>query len=344
MYDPVTDRCAEARTSSLNEDLGQVQYIFSDKTGTLTENVMLFRKFCVDGVAYSVKRESPGKAMYNVEDQPADKLIENLKLQQQQQHQQHGGGGGNLGVQSDFLRAIALCHSSLPESSSPSSIIPGRESDATVASNSKSTSGFPMTTTASKSFKDITYQSSSPDDTALVGGARDMSFVFYARVAERIHLHCLGTKDEEYTVLNTIEFSSKRKRMSVICKYPDGSILLLCKGADSVIVERLSQQQQQQSNFKETMRHVERFATEGLRTLLYGYKKLSPAQYDTWAKRFSAASVALERRQERIEEVAEEIETDLILLGATAIEDKLQAGVPETISKLQLAGKERGIR
>lgn len=69
MYDPVTDQPAKANTSDLNEDLGQVEYLFSDKTGTLTENEMEFKQFAIEGVMY----EERNGELYKVgSDQPTD--------------------------------------------------------------------------------------------------------------------------------------------------------------------------------------------------------------------------------------------------------------------------------
>lgn len=55
MYDEKSDQPAKVNSSDLNEDLGQIEYLFSDKTGTLTENEMVFKQFCVDGTVYEEK-------------------------------------------------------------------------------------------------------------------------------------------------------------------------------------------------------------------------------------------------------------------------------------------------
>ena len=52
MYDPKTDQKAKVNTSDINEDLGQIEYLFSDKTGTLTENEMIFKQFSINGIIY----------------------------------------------------------------------------------------------------------------------------------------------------------------------------------------------------------------------------------------------------------------------------------------------------
>lgn len=136
--------------------------------------------------------------------------------------------------------------------------------------------------------------------------------------------------------LNICEFNSTRKRMSAIFRFPDDSIKLLCKGADSVILERLSET----GNFyvDATTRHLEDYATEGLRTLCLATKDIPEDVYNAWNKKYMDAATTLDHRAEKLDAVAEEIESGLTLIGATAIEDKLQEGVPDTIRTLQEAG------
>ena len=83
--------------------------------------------------------------------------------------------------------------------------------------------------------------------------------------------------------------------------------------------------------------HINDFACEGLRTLLYGYRFLDGDEYRAWKKVYQEATTSLFDRQRRIEEAGEAIEQQLELGGATAIEDKLQNGVPDTIDRLRRA-------
>jgi phospholipid-translocating ATPase len=61
-------------------------------------------------------------------------------------------------------------------------------------------------------------------------------------------------------------------------------------------------------------------------------------EYAAWNERYHEATVSLDDRDQKIEDVSDELERDLRLLGATAIEDRLQDGVPETIRDLKRAG------
>ena len=146
-------------------------------------------------------------------------------------------------------------------------------------------------------------------------------------------------QEAEYEVLNILEFSSTRKRMSVVVRTPDDRVVLYCKGADSVIYERLARGHATNEALREpTLRHMEEYGGAGLRTLCLAYRELEPAAYDAWQGRYVAAKTALDGRAAKVEAVAEDLEADLVLLGATAIEDKLQDGVPAAIRALAGAG------
>nr|XP_043896162.1 phospholipid-transporting ATPase IA isoform X5 [Solea senegalensis] len=282
LYEP-TNTPAMARTSNLNEELGQVKYIFSDKTGTLTCNVMQFKKCTVAGVAYGHSTQSSEEAGFN---DPS--LLENL----QSNHP-------TAAVILEFMTMMAICHTAVPE----------RTEDK------------------------ITYQAASPDEGALVRAARNLGFVFSGRTPDSVIVELLGT-EEKYELLHVLEFTSARKRMSVIMRTPSGKIRLYCKGADTVIYDRLADS----SRYKEiTLKHLEQFATEGLRTLCFAVADISESSYQQWQELHHRAGTSLQNRALKLEESYELIEKNLQLLGATAIEDKLQDRVPETIETLMKA-------
>uniref|UniRef100_A0A8C7VP79 Phospholipid-transporting ATPase n=1 Tax=Oncorhynchus mykiss TaxID=8022 RepID=A0A8C7VP79_ONCMY len=294
MYYAETDTPAMARTSNLNEELGQVKYLFSDKTGTLTCNVMHFKKCTIAGITYGhfpdldVVRSIEDFSSLNSTEFDDPTLIQNIE-------ENHPTSAQIC----EFLTMMAVCHTVVPE----------REEDQLI------------------------YQASSPDEGALVKGAKGLGFVFTARTPGSVIMEARG-KEKSFELLNVLEFSSNRKRMSVVVRTPDGKLRLYCKGADNVIFERLTDS----SQYKElTMAHLEQFATEGLRTLCFTYVDLEEGVYQEWLKEYTRISTIIKDRAQKLEDCYELLEKDLLLLGATAIEDRLQAGVPETIATLMKA-------
>nr|XP_049697064.1 probable phospholipid-transporting ATPase IA isoform X3 [Helicoverpa armigera] len=279
MYHVATDTPAMARTSNLNEELGMVKYVFSDKTGTLTCNVMEFRKCTIGEIIYS----APG---------PNEKLEDTLLYQNLQRNHP------TAGVIREFLTMLAVCHTVIPE----------RVGD------------------------QLNYHAASPDERALVLGAAALGYEFDQRTPRAVRVRAAG-RSEEFAVLNVLDFTSARKRMSVIVRTPSGEIKLYCKGADSVIYPRLAGGAHAQYA-DTTLSHLELFACDGLRTLVFAVADISEQFYQDWANTYHKASIAIQDREQKIEEAAMLIENNLRLLGATAIEDKLQDGVPETIAAL----------
>uniref|UniRef100_A0AAY4DFK1 Phospholipid-transporting ATPase n=1 Tax=Denticeps clupeoides TaxID=299321 RepID=A0AAY4DFK1_9TELE len=280
-----TNTPAMARTSNLNEELGQVKYIFSDKTGTLTCNVMQFKKCTIAGVAYGPQSPPPPEEEDEAAGFTDPGLLENL----QNNHP-------TAPVILEFMTMMAICHTAVPE----------------------------------RSGDRIVYQAASPDEGALVRAARNLGFVFSGRTPDSVIMESLGD-EEKYELLNVLEFTSSRKRMSVIMRTPSGRIRLYCKGAVSVPLHgNLYPSARRSAHFLHSLSlHKSR-----LRTLCFAVADISEATYQQWQEVFQRASTSLQNRALKLEESYELIEKNLQLLGATAIEDKLQDKVPETIETL----------
>ena len=112
----------------------------------------------------------------------------------------------------------------------------------------------------------------------------------------------------------------------------------MCKGADSVIEERLSRQSKNSNCYQATQGFVDNFAQEGLRTLFLAEKYLDEAEYEKWSEESRKAKLVVNNREEAVAAVDEKIETDLELIGSTAIEDRLQDEVAETIQFMKHVG------
>ena len=179
----------------------------------------------------------------------------------------------------------------------------------------------------------LTYQAQSPDEGALVSAARNFGFVFKSRTAKTITCIIKG-KEITYEVLNILDFNNIRKRMSVICRL-ENKILLFCKGADTVIKELLSPISL--TLFEKSEEHLNKFAEDALRTLCLAWKEVSEKDYQIWAQQYHEASTSLENRATKISNLYEKIERNLLFIGSTAIEDKLQEGVSDCILKLAKA-------
>lgn len=287
MYYAPTDTPAVCRTSSLVEELGQISYIFSDKTGTLTCNEMEFRECSIFGTMYAQEVDDNKK-------EQGQKSFDVLRQRALEDNEE----GRTI---REFLSLLAVCHTVIPE------VKDGK----------------------------MVYQASSPDEAALVSGAELLGYRFHTRKPKSIFLDVNG-ETEEWQILNVCEFNSSRKRMSVVVRSPDGRIKLFTKGADTVILERLAEKNQE---FTEaTLVHLEDYATEGLRTLCLAYRDIPEEEYREWAALYDNAAAQMTNRGEQLDKVAEIVEQNLHLLGATAIEDRLQDGVPDTIHTLQQAG------
>ncbi|KIW90861.1 uncharacterized protein Z519_08644 [Cladophialophora bantiana CBS 173.52] len=499
MYDPESDTPMEPHTSTINEELGQVSYIFSDKTGTLTNNSMKFRKMSIGGTSWLHDLD--------LQDEAADGAG-----REKLWHKKRGGKGKEPRSEKQRMSLSRALRKSTA-STGAGTVNHIKQAYTTEETQWKASNGLDMTMESGKTQdlldyiyrrpytvfarkarffllslalchtcipeKDdegnIDYQAASPDELALVTAAQDLGYIVTDRHSNTVTIKTYSDEDEaspvyeKYEVLDIIEFSSSRKRMSVVVRFPDQRICLISKGADSTIrqllrladlaasnvqavqrrasqrksveaqeaLRRRSTQLSQRSSsgyaasprpsgfsfdrsrtvrdsidlwlkerekdagtsqrrkssqfyssrpsmqlpsrqsesysgrvqyspqttprasmqaddsedlvdeslildenavFERCFQHIDDFATEGLRTLLYAYRYLTEDEYKTWKEVYLSATTSIVDRQEKIEHAAELLEAKLELLGATAIEDKLQQGVPDAIDRFRRAG------
>ncbi|KAM5145743.1 phospholipid-transporting ATPase IG isoform 2-T2 [Mantella aurantiaca] len=284
MYDEEMKEGALVNTSDLNEELGQVEYVFTDKTGTLTENSMEFIEFCIDGYKY---RETE-----DVTDGPVATF-----------------GKASTDREELFLRALCLCH--------------------TVQIKEVTQTDGPI----SSSENNCAYVSPSPDEIALVTGAKKYGFTYMGTENETMKVLNKNNEMERHQLLHVLNFDPVRRRMSVLVKLNTGQIFLFCKGADSSVFNRVARDEVGRVKV-----HVEQNALDGYRTLCVAFKELTQEEYDKINKQLNEAKMALQDREEKLARVFDDIENNMHLLGSTAVEDRLQEQAAETIEALHAAG------
>lgn len=377
MKDPNTGEFARCRNSNLNEDLGKIEYVFSDKTGTLTSNEMQLRQISIKGQVFgsagfrledhltleglSALRRFDGKlarAARAVQGTTAwDHLVEGGGSRQQMMAYHHSnpshGTADTLGLAHRHLN-LEDFDPTIPEEGN------GTGSNSPTASATEDTTTVGDRSAAARSavalghhmvdfFTNIClchslileedpnggksrFQGPSPDEVALVDAARQMGFEFKNRAQATMTLNMLGN-EVTYEVLNVMEYSSERGCMSVIARSPDGTVRLYCKGADTKVMKKIrGGTDVDLRNRTESDLHT--FAKHGLRTLVLASKVIPEEVYTDWDNRYQEASRMFEGRDAAMDELGNEIEMDLELIGVTAIEDKLQDGVPEAIKTL----------
>eukprot|EP01062_Namystynia_karyoxenos_P061845 TRINITY_DN5451_c0_g1_i1.p1 TRINITY_DN5451_c0_g1~~TRINITY_DN5451_c0_g1_i1.p1 ORF type:complete len:1261 (+),score=390.46 TRINITY_DN5451_c0_g1_i1:131-3913(+) len=353
------------RTSNLNEQLAIVKYIFSDKTGTLTENRMEFHTGEI-GNPEQEELKKAGQSFSNITDQKSEGDI----AQYLRKHALAGPigppqpvpGGGRSPTHTDnvlwYMLTLALCHEL--------SILADDEGESEESAAAASADG---------AGDQRNYQGASPDEVALAKCAQYNGIEFRARSSGSISVAILGTVFE-YRILDLLPFTSKRKMMSIVLlgpcdRSPAGELVesasaqrfCLVKGADTVMIENCAGGMKlEKVSGEENWRPVDRrkpdhwysdcyhprlwnelskLAGIGLRTLVLAYKPLPDTDsFNRWHDRYGAARkiVQPDQRTKEMEDCWEQMEQDFFICGATAIEDKLQDRVPQTVDFLLRAG------
>ncbi|XP_071701665.1 phospholipid-transporting ATPase 1-like [Rutidosis leptorrhynchoides] len=311
MYDESSNSRFQCRALNINEDLGQIKYIFSDKTGTLTENKMEFKYASIFGVDYSGEK-------INIDDEhrgysiqvngqvwrPKMKVVVDKELLQLSQNGKNTEAGKKI---FDFFLALAACNTIVPI----------------------------VVDTSDPAEKLVDYQGESPDEQALVYAAAAYGFMLMERTSGHIVIDIQGERTR-FNVLGMHEFDSDRKRMSVILGFPDGTIKVIVKGADTSMFNIIDKSVNLDI-INATKSHLYSYSSIGLRTLVVGMRELGVTEFNQWQSSYETASTAVMGRVALLRKVAINLEKNIEIVGASAIEDKLQKGVPEAIESLRKA-------
>lgn len=306
------------RTSTIPEDLGRIEYLLSDKTGTLTRNEMELRKVHVGTVSYG------GDAMEEVSSYVKQAFTFSDADGKDALFTPSAGISSLSGATRtrreiglrvrDLVLALALCHN----------VTPTTEEDE---------DGQPR----------VAYQASSPDEIAIVQWTEQVGLRLLHRDRKSITLQF--ARDERIVVrveiLNVFPFTSDSKRMGIIVRFirntqsskdEDGEILFFQKGADTVMTSIVAANDWLDEE-------TGNMAREGLRTLVVGRKPLSAQQYSAFSAAYAEASLSLSGRDAAMGGVVKQhLERDLELLGVTGVEDKLQPHVKPSLELLRNAG------
>ena len=177
--------------------------------------------------------------------------------------------------------------------------------------------------------KDVLYEAESPDEAALVYAAKGYGVTLMKRKADQVLVQWPNEESpREYNIIAVLPFDSHRKMMSVIVKNKK-SYILLTKGADSAVFNCLRHDQKEIQLISEV--HVERFAREGLRTLAFGRRYMALEEVMEIKRKILELEASTEDSELFLRKLYADVERDLEFLGVTAIEDRLQQGVPDRV-------------
>jgi phospholipid-transporting ATPase len=347
----------QVRTMDLNDELGQISHIFSDKTGTLTSNYMDFRKLCVNGVSYGLGTTQIGlvrRRRLGENTTVLERLMDDIKGRQ---------------------RAVPHVNFMDGSDSNPGSTLAGDQQGRSGPYQATELHYFMLQlvlnhTIVLETIRDendvvvgTQLSASSPDEEAFVNAAESFGYKFVNRAKDMVTLRiAVGNRGvQNYRVVCMLPYTQMRKMMSLIVENMQPTAgepryLLFSKGADSTIMSKLDRSSVSDTlsssawEARETM--IERtdgilrdWAEDGLRTLVFAYKPLSDNELQAFLAKYNDVLSDLMERQKKeakkpnkIDDVMAEMESGLLLQGATANEDKLQEEVPETIALLAEAG------
>eukprot|EP00475_Leptophrys_vorax_P029959 TRINITY_DN44436_c0_g1_i1.p1 TRINITY_DN44436_c0_g1~~TRINITY_DN44436_c0_g1_i1.p1 ORF type:complete len:1179 (+),score=393.39 TRINITY_DN44436_c0_g1_i1:363-3539(+) len=319
------------KTTDINDELGMIEFIMTDKTGTLTKNKMELKACFVDGFQFinadlfpqlvaAEKAKLAGK-FDNVE--TLENLVnvvwkESLAQELNKRLPEHTiSQDPNHSIMKDFILNILCCND-------------------VIASRNRS----------DPNKGKYIFQSLSPDEIAFNEALQSNGICLTSSsdVAKDISVELekddgsVEIKRVRYKIHGLLGFTADRKRMSVVVENPEGRFKLFTKGADSKLATFLENTSINEKMMTMANDYLKKFANDGNRTLAFASRTLSPGEFEEWKSAFTEAQVALEGREKKIEAAFALIENRMTLNGCTSVEDPLQDGVPPAIDSLVHAG------
>ena len=321
------------RNSTIPEDLGRINYIFTDKTGTLTKNEMIFKRLSMEIDQFSEENFNDLELIVQDEcmahDAPMLDLI-NLKEKSDYNFSNTSSYGKNI-LDSD-LESNAINLTNVPTKrirrNRPKVI---RDAIEAMALCNNVT---PIIETDENGTQNISYQASSPDEVALVTFADKMKMRLIHRTDKEIRIKNSANKMEDYEILANFPFSSDTKRMGILLRNKKHNhIIFYLKGAENVMMKYVKPEYV--DHIKE---NAENLACIGLRTLVLTQKIISEEYFNDWMKNYNQAILSMKNRKEKVAKIIEKLENNMDFLCVTGVEDLLQDKVDSTIENLRNAG------
>ncbi|XP_053402729.1 probable phospholipid-transporting ATPase IIB [Mercenaria mercenaria] len=296
------------RSTTIPEELGRISYLLTDKTGTLTQNEMVFKKLHLGTVAFTPET--------------VDEVTAHLKTAFSQAATASVPSRVGTPVRRtvvtrvlEAVQALALCHNVTP-----------------VYDDDKSEETSLQVEADQQSQQTVVYQASSPDEVALVTWTESVGLTLVKRDLNSMQLRAPNGAILAYTILHIFPFTSESKRMGIILKDDQtGEIIFYLKGADVVMQSIV-----QYNDWLEE--ECGNLAREGLRTLVVAKKVLTEEQYQEFQNRHHQAKMSVQDRNVKVQAVIESLERDMELLCMTGVEDRLQENVRPTLEMLRNAG------